>query len=333
MIIYLSHSQNPFFNLAIEEVLATKKLTTEQIMMLWQNRDTAVIGRNQNVFEEVNVDRVKTDGVNLVRRQSGGGAVFQDLGNFCYTFIVSQNQQHSYQTMINPIIKTLNRLGVDAYFEGKNDIKVDGKKISGNCQYITHKNLIHHGTILFDVNLSRFKDYLIPNQVKLVSKGIKSNRSLVTNIKPLFKTKITIKQLWTEIIEDLGADQPPTIKKFTPAEIEAAEVLVKNKYQTNEWIYGSSPEFNYRNKKYFAGLGTVEVFVNVKKNKILNIRFYGDFLGYAGTSSLEKMLVGVDYQREQIQLSLDRINLERVFGSGFDSEKILALVWHPASLD
>lgn len=232
MIYFVNHEHNPYYNLALEEVLA-KAAFDEDILMLWQNTDAVIIGRNQNAYEELNIEAVNQDDIAIVRRLSGGGAVFQDLGNACYTFIVNtKGANRSYKEMCEPIIKTLNRLGVKAEFIGKNDIKVDGKKISGVAEYIYRNRLVHHGTLLFDVELSRMQQYLKVDRAKLESKGIKSNQAPVTNIVHMFDDKtMTIPKLFEEISADMVGS---AIKiREIPFEYQAnARALADKKYNT-----------------------------------------------------------------------------------------------------
>ena len=328
MIYFINREHNPYYNLALEEVLAKSDIK-DQILLLWQNRDAVIIGRNQNAYEEIDIPACNRDGLAIVRRLSGGGAVFQDLGNMCYTFIVDKTSnvgKNSYREMCEPIIRTLNRLGVPAKFEGKNDIKVDGKKISGLAQYVYHQRLVHHGTILFDVELGRMKQYLKEDHEKLKSKGIKSNQAQVTNIHQMFTQKnMTIPQLMEEIATDLVQNDVQVLEipfKY----ISRARALAEKKYDTWQWKYGVFPHFDFKNKQRFPDRGSIEVFLNVDHGYITWAKFYGDFMGSAGTEPLETALQGVRYQAEDLTRCLQAVDIKSIFGQNFTNAEIIALI-------
>ena len=325
MIYFINNCTNPYYNLALEEVLIKSDIK-ENILLLWQNYNTIVIGRNQNAYEEIKIDKANEDNVKIVRRQSGGGAVFQDFGNLCFSFIVNADQKHSYQEMCAPVIKTLNRLGVSAKFEGKNDIKVGGKKISGNAQYLYRNRLLHHGTILFDVDLSRLSDYLVVDRGKLKSKGIKSNHSAVTNIKDLFTDKtMTIAKLQTAIMDDLALDNVNV--QPVPLDIESkAKALAEKKYDTWRWKFGVFPQFSYYNKHRFVDKGSVTIYADINKGLIENIKFYGDFVGAYGTEELEQQLVGTKYNIESVTQIIAASKVHQIFGANFTANEIVKLI-------
>lgn len=326
--VYLSHTNNPYENLAIEEVLASDfKDDNVVIFFLWQNANTVVVGRNQNIYEEVSLENTKKDCVNVVRRLSGGGAVFQDLGNFCYTFIVNKRHPHTYQELIEPIVLTLNRLGVPAKFIGKNDIKVGDKKISGNCQYILKNAVVHHGTILFDVDLPKMQKYLIPNQIKLSAKGIKSRQSPVMNIKPLLPLDMNIGLLWKEILIDLNLHCDVKKTNLKPPQLQKAKKLVIRKYNNKNWIFGSISDFNYQKKIWLENKGFFDMCLNIENNVIKNINFYGDFLGYAGMLELQQKLINLEYDKSVIKKALLELDLIAMFGNNIVLEDILSLIW------
>ena len=325
MIYFINNSLHPAFNLALEEIMLKSEIK-DRILLLWQNKHAVVIGRNQNAYEEVKLSNLKADHVDLVRRQSGGGAVYQDLGNLCFSFIVDADQNRSYQKMCEPIIKTLNRLGVPAYFEGKNDIKVNGKKISGNAQYLYKKRLLHHGTILFDVKLDKITKYLNPDQAKLQSKGIKSMRSQVINIKPLFSDpQMTIAKLKDEIKQDL-LEADATVRDLPAEFMSEAKILAEQKYQSWDWTFGVFPKFTHQNKKRFPDKGTVEIMLDIERGHITSIKFYGDFRGSDGVEKAEKVLMGVKYQKGEITRVLTPDIVHSVFGQHFVPEEIVDLV-------
>lgn len=325
MIYYINQSKDPYFNLALEELLTKDESISDEILLLWQNDNTIVVGVNQNTIEEINNDYVKLHHVNVVRRLSGGGAVYQDLGNLNFTFIFNKNKDNirNYALFTQPIIDVLQKLGVDAKFSGKNDIEVEGKKISGNAQYNYKNRIMHHGTILFDVDMAILPQVLKPDLVKLQSKGIKSVKARVTNILPLLKERITVEKFKNLIVSDLQATKEATIMEPSKDLIAQANKLADEKYRTWEWIYGSSPAFNLENKARIEGKGTIDVRIEVEQGLIKAIKIYGDFLGTLGTKVLEDKLINQPYQLSNITKLIDEEEIKSVFGPSFTKAEII----------
>jgi lipoate-protein ligase A len=191
MKIYNSKSTDPYKNLALEEAFLKQENLKEDILYIYQNDNVVVVGRNQNAYAEIDHKFIKQNNIKLARRISGGGAVYQDMGNICFSFITKNNQKNSFTAFLGPIIEFLQSIKLDAQFKGRNDLIVNGYKISGNAQYIYKDRIVHHGTLLFDSNLSVLSNALKPNLLKLKSKAIKSARQRVTNINELLETKIS----------------------------------------------------------------------------------------------------------------------------------------------
>lgn len=328
MIYYVNNSTNPYFNLAIEEILTTDQSFSDEILLLWQNDNTIVVGKNQNTIEEINNEYVKKHHVNVVRRLSGGGAVYQDLGNLNFTFIFNKNKDNirNYQLFTKPIIEVLNNLGLDAKFSGKNDIEVDGKKISGNAQYIFKNRIMHHGTILFNVNMEILPQALNPDLIKLQSKGIKSVKARVTNILPLLKNKISVATFKDLIVDNLKTSKQAQIQILPTNLVSAAQKLAKEKYQTWDWIYGKSPAFNLQIKSRIETKGTIDVRLDVEQGIIKMIKIYGDFLGTLGTEYLENKLIGKSYELAIIQKIISQEDVINVFGPVFEKEEIIKAI-------
>ncbi|MBE4704400.1 lipoate--protein ligase [Spiroplasma platyhelix] len=328
MIYYVNQSKDPYFNLALEELLTKDDSITEEILLLWQNDNTIVIGVNQNTIEEINNDYVSEHHVSVVRRLSGGGAVYHDLGNLNFTFIFTKNKDtvRNYALFTQPIIDVLQKIGLNAKFSGKNDILVDGKKISGNAQY-NHKNrIMHHGTILFDVDMSILPQVLKPDLLKLQSKGIKSVQARVTNILPLLANKISIDEFKELIVRDLQETKQAKIVYPSKALIAQAEKLADEKYRTWVWNYGHSPEFNLTNKVRIEGKGTVDVRLAVEKGLIRSIKIYGDFLGTLGTKALEDKLIDQPYQLATLSSIISEEDIKAVFGANFSKDEVLSVL-------
>lgn len=328
MIYYINNNKDPYFNLAAEEYLITNPNITDEILLLWQNNNTIVIGRNQNTIEEINNEYVRSKKINVVRRLSGGGAVYQDLGNLNFTFIINKSKDNTrnYALFTKPIVNVLQSLGLNAQFSGKNDILVDDKKISGNAQYIHKNRILHHGTILFNVDMQMLPKVLKSDLDKLESKGIKSVQARVTNILPLLKPPITIAEFQNLIIEQLRSTKNTKIMEFSAEMIAAIELLANTKYRTWDWIYGKSPDFALKHKTLFPGKGTIHVWMNVKAGIIESIKIYGDFLGSAGTTSLEKKLEKQKYNLETVTNIIQDTNIRDIFGENFLEKEIVSSI-------
>jgi len=207
---YISTSNDPFLNLAIEEYL-TKNEKKDQILFLYQNSPSVIIGKNQNPYTEVGIEYIKEHDIKLVRRLSGGGAVYHDLGNLNYGFIMpgDANNLYKFKEYSQPIVDVLNNeFGLGVEFSGRNDLIIDGRKISGSAQYIANNTLLHHGTLLYDVDFTNVSQILLPNQDKLKSKGVKSVHSRVINTKECFKnnSNVTLQDLIDAFIKNIPTD-------------------------------------------------------------------------------------------------------------------------------
>lgn len=326
MIYFINNNTNPYFNLALEEALIKQDNFNEDILLLWQNYNTIVIGKNQNTIEEVNQAKVEQDNVMVVRRLSGGGAVFHDQGNLNFTFITKKkNNLYNFETFVQPIINALKKLGLNAQFTGKNDIQIDGKKISGNAQYFHNDKVLHHGTVLFNVDLTKLGQYLNVDPIKMVSKGIKSIKAQVTNILPLLAESITIEQLKDLILQEFKS-QTLEIKHLDDNIISQVNQLLEQKYSLWEWNYGKSPEFEIQNKAYFPDKGKIDVRFTVESGKIKDIKFYGDFLGSKGLESIENVLKDCWYKKSAIKSIVENCDIKSIFGEKFTIEEILELI-------
>lgn len=323
MIFFKNYSTDIYFNLALDEYLLKSNIK-DDIFFLWKNLNTIVVGRNQNTIEEINLKAVEYDKVNVVRRITGGGAVYQDDGNLCFSFIFNKKNKisQSYENILCPIINVLRKIGLNAKFSGKNDIEIDGKKISGNAQIKYKNRFLHHGTFLFDVDLNKMKKYLNVNQEKITSKGIKSVSARVTNIRPLLVNNISIDEFALFITNEF-LSQSTLILDLSTDIIMAVNKLANEKYRTWEWNFGNSPEFSYKNKIRYEEKGTIDLRFNVEKGKIKNIKFFGDFLGSNGTEIIENVLIGCEYDINKIKKRLFKINIKDVFGEKFEIQEIL----------
>lgn len=288
MLFLESKETDPYFNLALEEYLFEYMDQTKQFFMLWQNYNTIVVGKYQNTVEEINLRFVEDHGIHVVRRLSGGGAVYHDQGNLNFTFIVDQKSapDFNFSVFVVPIIKVLEQLGVRAEFNGRNDITIDGKKFSGNSQYAKHGRLLHHGCIMLDSNLTDVSQALKVREAKFESKSVKSVRSRVTTInahapKPIsmeqFKTMLKKYVLQTGELEEIVLRED---------QLEQVYRLRDEKYATWDWTFGCSPSYSLRlERKFDAGLVTIDL--NAEAGTIQDIQFHGDFFGCGDITELE----------------------------------------------
>jgi len=314
----VNKSTNPFFNLALEEYLLKNVDIKEDYFILWQNEPTIVIGKYQNTLKEINMNFVRDNNINVVRRNSGGGAVYHDLGNINFTFITKYDEKHllDFKTFTNPVVYSLGKLNVKAQLSGRNDILIDGRKISGNSQHIYKDRFLHHGTLLFNSELENLVKALNVDNDKIISKGIESIKSRVTNIKEHVKEDIFMEKFKKILIENIFIWNKSSLKEYnlTSDQIASIEKLMKEKYMTWQWNYGESPEFNYRNSKRFQG-GKLEVLLNIVEGHINECKIYGDFLGVMDVSEIEKKIIGVKYGEEYIEEFLKEIDINKYFGT------------------
>lgn len=266
MINVVNNSNNPYFNLALEEYFVKYKDLGEDILILWQNEPVIVVGKNQNTYEELDLEYVDKNNIKVVRRLSGGGAVYHDLGNLNFTIIKNKSKLHKndFSFFSLPVVSCLNKLGVKATFSGRNDILIDGKKFSGNSQYFHKEKLLHHGTILFSSDLTILSKALKVKKEKFESKGIKSVKSRVTNISEHIDKGLSLIKFKDMLIQCFFESRKENPKTYVLSEEDTKNIneLVNNKYGTWEWNFGKSPKFNY-NKEMRFDAGSICVKVNV----------------------------------------------------------------------
>lgn len=307
-------SVDPRYNLAFEEYILRNRKDGDYLL-LWQNENTVVIGQNQNAMEEVNLPFVEAHHVSIVRRSTGGGAVYHDLGNLNYSFITDA-ENADRQTMLRftePIVTALRSLGLDANAAGRNDILVDGRKVSGTAQRLYQGRILHHGTLLFSVNKEMMARTLNADPEKFQSKSAKSVRSRTANIKDFLAEETNIGTFWAYLKESL-TDKDYVIGSLSDDELEQIEELKREKYDTWEWNIGRSPKCTLRNKRRWSG-GSLEVVATVERGTLADIAFYGDFLSLCPLDGLCAALKGVNYAEEAVCAVLDRFPLAECFGS------------------
>ena len=311
MLILRSNTSDPAFNLATEEFLMYNK--SQDCFYLYINAPSIIVGKHQNSLAEINVDYVKENDITVIRRTSGGGAVFHDPGNLNFTFIMNEQQDEAvdFRKYTQPIIDVLQAMDVDAKFEGRNDMTIEGKKFSGNAKCFYNNKVLQHGTLLFNSTLPNLSQALKLNPLKYRDKAVKSISSRVTNISEHLKHDISLEEFEKRIVDHvrtLYADAE--VYELTEEDIAAINKLVEEKYGTWDWNFGYSPKYNFQKGIRTSG-GHVEINLDVNKGQIENVKIFGDFFNTSSVSELEKLLVGAPHEREQLKKLLSTVGIEK----------------------
>jgi lipoate---protein ligase len=305
-------------NLALEEHVLRNRMGADDYLLFYINAPSIIIGRNQNTIEEVDSKVVAERGITVVRRISGGGAVYHDLGNLNFSFMTPSvhGRFNRYELFTRPVVDVLQDLGVPAELGGRNDILAGGRKISGNAQFARPDRMFSHGTLLFDSNLDDVTAALIPRPGKVESKGVKSIRSRVANITEFLKEPITVIELRERIIEKIFGTRDrakiPTLE-LTDADWSEVNALVKRKYGCWDWNYGENPRCNVQRSHRFTA-GEIDVRVNVEGGRVASVRIFGDFMGREDVAELESRLLGLPYDSVSIATALAGLELDDYFG-------------------
>lgn len=322
-------NNDPRVNLAIEEYLIKNIAPAEDILLFYINQPSIIIGRNQITVQEINVDYVEENGIIVVRRLSGGGAVYHDMGNLNFSFIApnSPDNFHNFRKFTQPVVDVLEKMGVTAELSGRNDVLVDGKKISGNAQYVSGARMVSHGTLLWNTDLSRVGAALKVKPAKFEGKGIQSVRSRVANITDyLPENKATVMEFRQMIIEGVFGGGEVNEYKLTPDDWQKIELISRERYHNWDWNYGRSPAFAINRETRYAG-GTIEACLDVSKGGVINqVRFFGDFFGQRDVSELEAALQGTLYEPSAMSSALEGIAIGEYFVN-FSREELLDLMY------
>lgn len=319
---------NPQINLAIEEYVLRNLSDQESYLLFYINEPSIIIGKNQNTIEEINTDYVEKNNLKVVRRLSGGGAVYHDLGNLNFSFITKDDGDsfHNFKKFTKPVVQALREMGVNAELSGRNDLLAEGRKISGNAQFATKGKMYSHGTLLFDTDMDQVVSALKVRKDKIESKGIKSVRSRVANISEFLTEPMTIEQFRTELLKNIfdGATEIPEYV-LTDKDWEKIHQLSEERYQTWDWNYGKSPKFNVQRSKRFP-VGLIEFRLEVEKGIIEECKIFGDFFGVGDVEEIEQLLVGVKYEKMAISEALSNVNVKYYFGN-VENEDIIHLIY------
>lgn len=310
-IVYIDNaSLNPYFNFGLEYYLTTEKTFPDStVIMLWRTSPTLMIGRFQNALAEINRPYAKEKGIQIVRRMSGGGTIYTDLGGWLFSFITkNQGQTIGFEEYTGPIIRALAKLGIYAEYNGKNDLTIDGKKVSGNAQYIHGGYTVHHGSLLYATNIEEMVKSTTVDEYKLLSKGIKSVQNRVTNISDHLRepmAALEFKQAMADSFMEKGGE----IYALNQEDIRRCRELAAQKFDNWDFIYGRKPQFNMVSQGHFEG-GDVEFRLNLKRGKITDAGVFGDFFSSIEPAQLSGALIGCRYERKEIQEALEKAGLE-----------------------
>ena len=323
-------------NLATEQYLMNSDEIKLPCMLFYIEKPCIIVGRNQNTMEEINDEYCRKHNIVVTRRLSGGGAMYQDLGNLCFSFILPANDEEfgEFKDVVKPVVDALHAMGATgAEINGRNDITIDGKKFSGNAMYTRKGRTFSHGTLMYNVNINAVTDALKVSKDKIESKGIKSVRSRVINIKLFldpqyqasdtfdFRDELITKIFGTNTIEEAEKEYS---YHLTPADKEAIAKIQKERYDNWDWVYGNSPKFTVKKRKHFTA-GTIDARFLVEKGIIKNLKIYGDFFGIKDVSDLEKQLIGKEYDANVIQGTLEKDDLDQYF-HGIPAKDVIDLI-------
>ena len=311
---------DPMINLAIEEyILENLELGEKDTYLLFYvNGPSIIIGRNQNTIEEINTDYVEENNIKVVRRLSGGGAVYHDEENLNFSFITRDDGEsfQNFQKFTQPIVDALNSKGVPAELQGRNDIVVEGRKISGNAMFTKNGRMFSHGTLMLNSKIEELTKALKPKKIKIESKGIKSIRSRVANINEFLEEKMTIDEFKEMILKHIfNVDDVKDVPQYvlTEEDWEKIHEISRNRYQKWEWNYGKSPEFNIQETYKFPA-GLVDVRLNVKNGIIKDCTIFGDFFGIGDIEELENKLIGLRHDRKTMEEALEDFPVSHYLG-------------------
>jgi len=325
MIFIVSDSFDPYYNLAAEEFLM--KELADEVFMLWRNDNTIVIGRNQNTLAEINYDYVKEENIRVVRRMTGGGAVYHDKGNINFTFIVNSAENFSnYEAFTAPVIGFLRSLGVDASLKGRNDLVIGDQKISGNAQYLHKGRMLHHGTLLYDASQNKLEQALKVSKQKIKSKGIQSVRSRVTNIASHMEVKMA-PEVFMEALAEYVLNRTENCQFVDLKQYESDILKLRNeKYATWEWNFGYSPKYEFCRKKRFP-FGEVEVNIQTGDEGVIRgIKIYGDFFSKKPVNELENLFCGVKHESHAVMEKLKNVTVSDYI-AGMSEEEFLSVLF------
>lgn len=321
---------DPYINLALEEYVLKNFGDKDTYLLFYINKPSIIIGKNQNSIEEINTDYVEENNIKVVRRLSGGGAVYHDEGNLNFSFITKDDGDsfHNFAKFTEPVVKALNHIGVPAELIGRNDLLIEGKKISGNAQFATRGRMFSHGTLMFNSEIEHVVAALNVNKEKIESKGIKSIRSRVANISEYLQEKMSMAEFKALVLKSIfQVDDVRDVPRYelTKGDWENIHELSRNRYQKWEWNFGKSPAYNKKASHKFPS-GLLDIRLDVKNGIIENCKIYGDFFGIGEVVDIEQKLIGVRHERSFVEDALKDIDIPHYLGK-ITKEELINLIY------
>lgn len=320
-------STDPELNLATEQYVFDCMPRDRAYFMLWQNDNAIIIGKYQNTISEINQEYIIENGIKVVRRLSGGGAVYHDLGNLNFTFIADAGDVSSlnFKLFCEPVIQTLATLGIKAEINGRNDMTIDGRKFSGNSQYIRNGRVMHHGTILFNSDLSILSKALKVNEEKIKSKGTKSIRSRVTNVSEYLNSQISVDEFRNILLSNVISACDSSECFLNSNDQFAIQHIKHKRYSTWDWNYGESPTCAIHQGKYIEGCGQIDVDIDVEHGKIVKVKFHGDFFSIKEPEELAALFVGYVPNTIEYEKIVSSVDVSQFF-VGLTNQEFLKLL-------
>lgn len=332
MLILKRPQTTPYFNIAAEEFML--KHMREDCFSLWRNEPAVIVGRHQNTLAEIDRDYVESNGIPVIRRMTGGGAVFHDLGNICFTFVRTVRDTAGgteplpdFRVFTQPILEVLQGMGVAARFEGRNDLTIDGRKFSGNANAVWQDRILHHGTLLFRSNIADMSRCLKVNPLKFEGKAVQSVRSRITNICEHLAEPVSVADFIGLIEAHVQRMFPQAVSRpFTAEEEAAVNELARRKYETYEWNYGLSPAYAYHRGLHTEQGGNIEVHCQVEAGCIAALKVYGDYFFTKDTGAFEAVMAGCPLQETALRERLSGIPLQDYFANVREEEWVRLLL-------
>ncbi len=331
MLCIIDKTTDPYWNLAAEEYLL--KSCSEGVFRLWRNAPSIIIGRYQNALAEVNVGYVREHGIPVVRRLTGGGAVFHDLGNINFTFIGNRRDGEDTAAMFArftaPIVEALRSLGVNACLSGRNDLLIDGLKFSGNAICLHNDRVLQHGTLLFSSSMNSLADALRTREEKFIGKSVQSNRSRVTNISEHLPAehRMDVEGFVEFLKEYIAGTYDAQMQQYTYSEedLRAIEQLRQSRYSTEEWNYGKSPKYTFSNT-FRLPCGLFDVSMQVSGGVIEDCHIQGDYFFLRPTEDITSALRGTPHNYGAILAVLSKFSMKDYFGAEISEELAASLL-------